>query len=42
MRKKYHIDAQPVDTIAAIIWSVNPEWLVEIEVDAIIPDSVGV
>ena len=24
--KKYQIDAQPVDTIAAIIWSVNPSY----------------
>lgn len=33
-RKAYCKDAQPVDTIMAIDRFVNPDWLVEIEVDA--------
>ncbi|WP_424930836.1 RidA family protein [Amaricoccus macauensis] len=36
-RKKYCIDARPVDTIMAVTRFVNPEWLVEIEVDAVVP-----
>ena len=36
-RKLYCIDARPVDTIMAINRFVNPEWLVEIEVDAVVP-----
>ena len=36
-RKIYCRDARPVDTIMAITRFVNPEWLVEIEVDAVIP-----
>ena len=35
-RKLYCKDARPVDTIMAIDRFVNPEWLVEIEVDAVI------
>ena len=38
-RKKYCVDARPVDTIMAINRFVNPEWLVEIEVDAVVPDD---
>ncbi|WP_254437584.1 RidA family protein [Ruegeria arenilitoris] len=37
-RKLYCLDARPVDTIIAINRFVNPEWLVEIEVDAVVPD----
>ena len=37
-RKLYCLDARPVDTIMAINRFVNPEWLVEIEVDAVVPD----
>ncbi|MCJ8323337.1 MAG: RidA family protein [Hyphomicrobiales bacterium] len=37
-RKQYCQNAQPVDTIMAISRFVNPEWLVEIEVDAIISE----
>ncbi len=37
-RKKYCIAARPVDTIMAVTRFVNPEWLVEIEVDAVIAD----
>ncbi len=38
-RKKYCRDARPVDTIMAIDRFVNPEWLIEIEADAVIPDQ---
>lgn len=38
-RKEYCKDVRPVDTIMAINRFVNPEWLVEIEVDAIIADA---
>lgn len=37
-RKLYCLDARPVDTIMAINRFVNPEWLVEIEADAVVPD----
>jgi len=37
-RKLYCQDARPVDTIMAIDRFVNPEWLVEIEVDAVVAD----
>ncbi|WP_254428967.1 Rid family hydrolase [Ruegeria arenilitoris] len=37
-RKLYCLDARPVDTIMAINRFVNLEWLVEIEVDAVVPD----
>ncbi|WP_295316413.1 RidA family protein [Roseobacter sp.] len=37
-RRIYCLDARPVDTIMAVTRFVNPEWLVEIEVDAVIPD----
>lgn len=36
-RKLFCKDARPVDTIMAIGRFVNPEWLVEIEVDAVVP-----
>lgn len=36
VRKEYFRDIRPVDTIMAIDRFVNPEWLVEIEADAII------
>ena len=35
-RKLYCLDARPVDTIVQVTRFVNPEWLVEIEVDAIV------
>ena len=35
-RKAFCRDARPVDTIMAISRFVNPEWLVEIEVDAVV------
>ncbi len=37
-RKEYCQEARPVDTIMAIERFVNPEWLVEIEVDAYVAD----
>jgi len=37
-RKIYCQDACPVDTIMAIDRFANPEWLVEIKVDALISD----
>jgi enamine deaminase RidA (YjgF/YER057c/UK114 family) len=37
-RKEYCRESRPVDTIMAINRFVNPEWLVEIEVDAVIAD----
>lgn len=36
VRKEYFRDVRPVDTIMAIDRFVNPEWLIEIEADAII------
>ena len=38
VRKDYFRDIRPVDTIMAIDRFVNPEWLVELEADAIISD----
>ncbi|TMV10401.1 RidA family protein [Ruegeria sediminis] len=38
-RKHYCKDSRPVDTIMAINRFVNPEWLVEIEVDAVISSN---
>lgn len=35
-RKLYCLEARPVDTIMAVNRFVNPEWLVEIEVDAVV------
>jgi enamine deaminase RidA (YjgF/YER057c/UK114 family) len=36
VRKTYFKDIRPVDTIMAIERFVNPEWLIELEADAII------
>jgi enamine deaminase RidA (YjgF/YER057c/UK114 family) len=36
VRKEYFRDIRPVDTIMAIDRFVNPEWLVEVEADAVI------
>lgn len=36
-RKKYCVDARPVDTIMAVTRFVNPESLIEIEADAVVP-----
>lgn len=38
VRKNYCRKAKPVDTIMAVSRFINPEWLVEIEVDAVVPD----
>lgn len=38
-RKAYCLEARPVDTIMAITRFVNPEWLVEIEVDAVMASA---
>ncbi|SHG37205.1 RidA family protein [Cognatishimia maritima] len=37
-RKPFCLASRPVDTIVAVSGFVNPEWLVEIEVDAVIPE----
>jgi enamine deaminase RidA (YjgF/YER057c/UK114 family) len=39
-RKAYCQKSRPVDTIMAINRFVNPEWLVEIEVDAVVAGEV--
>ena len=39
VRAEFFRDIRPVDTIMQITTFVNPEWLVEIEVDAVIIDS---
>ena len=36
VRKKYCVPAKPVDTIMQVTRFVNPEWLVEIEIDAVV------
>lgn len=41
VRKDYFRDVRPVDTIMAVDRFVNPEWLVELEADAIIADWQG-
>ncbi|MHA1189680.1 MAG: RidA family protein [Alphaproteobacteria bacterium] len=41
VRKDYFRDIRPVDTIMAVDRFVNPQWLVEIEADAIIADWQG-
>ncbi len=39
VRKRFCRDAMPVDTIMEVNRFVNPEWLVEIEVDAVVADT---
>ncbi|MEO9780900.1 MAG: RidA family protein [Sedimentitalea sp.] len=41
VRKEYFRDVRPVDTIMAVSRFVNPEWLVELEADAIIAGTAG-
>ncbi len=41
VRKEYFQDVRPVDTIMAIDRFVNPEWLIEIEADAVIMDKIS-
>lgn len=36
VRKEYFLDIRPVDTIMAVDRFVNPEWLIEIETDAVV------
>ena len=38
VRRKFCLDAKPVETIMEVSRFVNPEWLVEIEVDAVVAD----
>lgn len=38
VRAEYFKDIRPVDTIMQVTRFVNPEWLVEFEVDAIVQD----
>jgi len=39
VRAEFFSEVRPVDTIVAVAGFVNPEWLVEIEVDAIVSDG---
>jgi len=39
VRAEYFKDIKPVDTIMQVSSFVNPEWLIEIEVDAIISEE---
>ena len=39
VRKAYCRAAKPVDTIMQVVRFVNPEWLVEIDATAVIPDN---
>jgi enamine deaminase RidA (YjgF/YER057c/UK114 family) len=38
VRKRFCREAKPVDTIVQVTRFVNPEWLVEVEVDAVVAD----
>lgn len=39
VRARYCRDAKPVDTIMQVTRFVNPEWLVEVEADAVVSDG---
>lgn len=41
VRKEYFRDVRPVDTIMAVSRFVNPDWLMELEADAIIAGTAG-
>ncbi len=41
VRKEYFRDVRPVDTIMAVTRFVNPQWLVELEADAVITGWKG-
>ncbi len=41
VRKDYCRQSKPVDTIMQVSRFVNPEWLVEFEVDAVVSDGTG-
>jgi enamine deaminase RidA (YjgF/YER057c/UK114 family) len=36
VRGEYFKDIQPADTVMEVSGFINPEWLIEIEVDAVI------
>ena len=38
VRGEYFRDIRPVDTVMQVSGFINPDWLVEIEVDAIVPN----
>lgn len=38
VRGEYFADIRPVDTVMQVSRFINPEWLVEIEVDAVVSD----
>jgi enamine deaminase RidA (YjgF/YER057c/UK114 family) len=40
VRKRWCGAAKPVDTIMQVGRFIDPEWLVEIEVDAVVPDPL--
>jgi enamine deaminase RidA (YjgF/YER057c/UK114 family) len=40
VRAEYFKDIKPVDTIMQVTGFVNPEWLIEIEVDAIVSEEL--
>ena len=39
VRGEYFRDIRPVDTVMEVSRFINPEWLIEIEVDAIVADE---
>ncbi len=39
IRAKYCREAKPMDTIMQVPRYVNPEWLVEVEADAVVADE---
>ena len=41
VRKEYFRDVRPVDTIMAVDRFVNPEWLIEIEADAVMAKATS-
>ena len=41
VRAQYFSEVRPVDTIMQVAGFVNPEWLVEFEVDAVISDGTA-
>jgi len=41
VRGEYFKDIRPVDTIMQVTTFINPEWLVEIEVDAVVDESTA-
>ena len=38
-RAEFLADVRPVDTVMEVSGFINPEWLVEVEVDAVISDG---